>query len=206
MAAAESGASEGVMTAQAVQQKRSTQQLAARAAIAAGAQPVVIKVISTVSAKASASALMEYLGTRENEEGERENIPVFNQFGETIADAAGRAALVAEWTEGFKEPYSVSSCVTVSLVLKGEISDADLHEALNVAFGEKPFVYSRDGEKVDVYGVSDLTAGKLNAQIKARASGEGAVAYLAKAEDKMASALLNSGIEAVRRYQGRDGV
>jgi hypothetical protein len=195
-------ASEGVMTAQAVQQKRSTQQLAARAAIAAGAQPVVIKVISTVSAKASASALMEYLGTRENEEGERENIPVFNQFGESINDAAGRAALVAEWTEGFKEPYSVSSCVTVSLVLKGEISDAALHEALNVAFGEKPFVYSRDGEKVDVYGVSDLTAGKLNVQIRARASGEGTVAYLAKAEDKLAATFVNSGVEASVTIKG----
>ncbi len=199
------GASEGVLTAQAVKQKRSTEQLAARAAIAAGAQPVVIKVISTVSAKASASALMEYLGTRENEEGERENIPVFNQFGETIADAGGRAALVAEWTEGFKEPYSVSSCVTVSLVLKGEISDADLHEALNVAFGEKPFVYSRDGEKVDVYGVSDLTAGKLNAQIKARASGEVAIAYLAKAEERMAAALANSGVEAAVAIKGATG-
>jgi Relaxase/Mobilisation nuclease domain len=196
------GASEGVLTAQAVQQKRSTQQLAARAAIAAGAQPVVIKVISTVSAKASASALMEYLGTRENEEGERENIPVFNQFGETIADTAGRAALVAEWTEGFKEPYSVSSCVTVSLVLRGEISDADLHEALNVASGEKPFVYSRDGEKVDVYGVSDLTAGKLNVQIRARASGEGTVAYLAKAEDKLAAVLVSSGVEASVTIKG----
>jgi Relaxase/Mobilisation nuclease domain len=196
------GASEGVLTAQAVQQKRSTQQLAARAAIAAGAQPVVIKVISTVSAKASAGALMEYLGTRENEEGERENIPVFNQFGETIADTAGRAALVVEWTEGFKEPYSVSSCVTVSLVLKGKISDADLHEALNVASGEKPFVYSRDGEKVDVYGVSDLTAGKLNVQIGARASGEGAIAYLTKAEDKLAAVLVSSGVEASVTIKG----
>jgi Relaxase/Mobilisation nuclease domain len=195
-------ASERVLTAQAVQQKRSTQQLAARAAIAAGAQPVVIKVISTVSAKASASALMEYLGTRENEEGERENIPVFNQFGESISDAAGRAALVAEWTEGFKEPYSVSSCVTVSLVLKAEISDAALHDALNVAFGEKPFVYSRDGESVYVYGVSDLTAGKLNAQIKARTSGEGAIAYLAMAEDKMVSVLQKSGVEASVTIKG----
>ncbi len=195
-------ASEGVLTAQAVQQKRSTQQLAARAAIAAGAQPVVIKVISTVSAKASASALMEYLGTRENEEGERENIPVFNQFGESINDAAGRAALVAEWTEGFNEPYSVSSCVTVSLVLKGEISDAALHDALNVAFGEKPFVYSRDGDKVTVYGVSDLTAGKLNAQIKARTSDEEAIAYLVKAEDKMASALLKSAVEGTVTIKG----
>jgi Relaxase/Mobilisation nuclease domain len=195
-------ASEGVITVQAVQQKRSTQQLAARAAIAAGAQPVVIKVISTVSAKASASALMEYLGTRENEEGERENIPVFNQFGETIADAGGRAALVVEWTEGFKEPYSVSSCVTVSLTLKGEVSDAVLHEALNVAFGEKPFVYSRDGEKVDVYGVSDLTAGKLNAQIRARASGEGAIAYLTKAEDNLAAVLVSSGVEASVTIKG----
>jgi hypothetical protein len=195
-------ASEGVLTAQTVQQKRSTQQLAGRAAIAAGAQPVVIKVISTVSAKPSAGALMEYLGTRENEDGERENIPVFNQFGETIADAAGRAALVAEWTEGFKEPYSVSSCVTVSLTLKGEVSDAVLHEALNVAFGEKPFVYSRDGERVDVYGASDLTAGKLNAQIRARASGEGAVAYLAKAEDKLAAVLVSSGVEASVTIKG----
>jgi Relaxase/Mobilisation nuclease domain len=196
------GSSDGVLTPQAVQQKRSTQQLAARAAIAAGAQPVVIKVISTVSAKASASALMEYLGTRENEEGERENIPVFNQFGESIEDAAGRAALVAEWTEGFKEPYSVSSCITVSLVLKGEVSDAALHEALNVVFGEKPFVYSRDGESVDVYGVSNLTAGKLNAQMKARASGEGVIAYLAKAEDEMASALQKSGVEASVTIKG----
>jgi hypothetical protein len=86
--------------------------------------------------------------------------------------------------------------------LKGEISDAVLHEALNVAFGEKPFVYSRDGEKVDVYGVSDLAAGKLNAQIKARASGEGVVAYLAKAEDRLAAVFVRSGVEASVTIKG----
>ena len=75
--------------------------------------------------------------------------------------------------------------------MKGEISNAALH-----------VVYSRASESVDVYGVSDLTAAKLNAQIKALVSGEGAIAYLVKTEDTITSALLKSGIEASVTIKG----
>jgi hypothetical protein len=188
--------------ARAIDQKRITQEMAARAAIAAGAQPVVIKIISTVSSKGSASTLMEYLGTRENEQGARENIPVFNQFGNSIDDAVGRAALVAEWTQTFKEPYSVSSCVTVLLDMKNEASNAVLHQSLGAAFEGKPFVYSRDGNTVEVYGVTELVAGRLNAEIKARTGGNASHAYLAKAEGKIVSALAASGFEVSVTIKG----
>jgi hypothetical protein len=184
------------VTARSISQKRITQEMAARAAIAAGAQPVVIKIISTVSSKGSASTLVEYLGTRENEIGARDSIPVFNQFGNSIDDGIGRAALVAEWTQTFKEPYSVSSCVTVSLAMKNEASDAALYQSLGAAFEGKPFVYSRDGNTVEVYGVTELVAGRLNAEIKARAGGSASQPYLARAEAKIVSALAASGFEA----------
>lgn len=184
------------VTARSIGQQRITQEIAARAAIAAGAQPVVIKIISTVSSKGSASTLVEYLGTRENEIGARENIPVFNQFGNSIDDAVGRAALVAEWTQTFKEPYSVSSCVAVNVEIKNEVSDAVLHQSLSAAFEGKPFVYSRDGNTVEVYGVTELVAGRLNAEIKARSGGNASPAYLAKAESKIVSGLAASGVEA----------
>jgi Relaxase/Mobilisation nuclease domain len=186
----------GGASARVVEQKRITQQMAARAAIAAGAQPVVIKIISTVSSKGSANTLMEYLGTRETEMGIRENIPVFNHFGNSIDDAIGRAVLVAEWTQTFKEPYSVSCCVTVLLEMKNEASDAVLHQSLGAAFEGKPFVYSRDGNTVEVYGVTELVAGRLNAEIKARTGGNASQTYLVKAESKIVSALAASGFEA----------
>jgi hypothetical protein len=50
---------------------RASAETVSRAAIAAGAQPVVIKVTSTVSSRASAAGLMTYLGTREVETEKR---------------------------------------------------------------------------------------------------------------------------------------
>ena len=192
----------GGASARAISQKRITQEMAARAAIAAGAQPVVIKIISTVSSKGSASTLVEYLGTRENEIGARENIPVFNQFGNSVDDASGRARLVAEWTQTFKEPYSVSACVTVNLEIKNEVSDAVLHQSLGAAFEGKPFVFSRDGNTVEVYGVTELIAGRLNAEIKARAGGSASQPYLAKAEARIVSLLETFSVEASITIKG----
>ena len=64
--------------------------VASRAALSAGAQPVVIKVTSTVSSRASAAGLLTYLGTRdaENENGKKEkvDIPVVEVEGEHCRD------------------------------------------------------------------------------------------------------------------------
>jgi hypothetical protein len=75
---------------------RASAEAASRAAIAAGAQPVVIKVTSTVSSRASAAGLMTYLGTREveKENGEKGkvDISIYDQDGVAISSREDRAA------------------------------------------------------------------------------------------------------------------
>ncbi|TIP78764.1 MAG: hypothetical protein E5X60_39205, partial [Mesorhizobium sp.] len=60
------------------------QAIAARAAIAAGAQPAVFKVISTAGTKGAAGALLEYLGTRPDEDGKKHDIEVFTSAGLSV--------------------------------------------------------------------------------------------------------------------------
>ena len=88
---------------------RAAAETASRAAIAAGAQPVVIKVTSTVSSRASAAGLMTYLGTREieKENGEKGkvDIPIYDQDGVTLSSGEDRVAGLAEWAADFREAY-----------------------------------------------------------------------------------------------------
>jgi len=182
-------------------------EVASRAALAAGAQPVVIKVTSTVSSRASAAGLLTYLGTREieNENGQKEkvDISVVDQDGIAIASREGRAAVLADWTAEFREPYAVNAVATISITFAGPIGDDDLHEGLNAAFGSRPFLYSRrpDGE-VSVYTVTDLPAGKLAVALKAREKGGGSVRLAETAEAGLAARLADAGRRAEVRILG----
>lgn len=187
--------------------KRASADSTSRAAIAAGAQPVVIKVTSTVSRRASAAGLMTYLGTREveKENGEKgkADIPIFDQDGIAIASRAERAAALQGWLSEFREPYALDAVATLSIKLADPVGDEELHEALNAAFGAKPFLYSRhqDGS-VSVYAVTSLPAKKIAGALRAREKDEGPTRTLDKAEEDIAGKMSDAGVLAEVRIVG----
>ncbi|RWG05713.1 MAG: hypothetical protein EOQ38_03550, partial [Mesorhizobium sp.] len=56
---------------------REARAVAARATYAAGAQPAVFKVLSSAANGRQAGALLAYVGTRANEQGEKRDIEIF---------------------------------------------------------------------------------------------------------------------------------
>ncbi|MGQ3212354.1 relaxase/mobilization nuclease domain-containing protein [Shinella sp.] len=181
--------------------KQASAESTSRAAIAGGAQPVVIKVTSTVSSRASAAGLMTYLGTREveKENGEegKADIPIFDQDGVAIASREERAAVLQGWISEFREPYALDAVATMSIKLGDALSDEELHDALNAAFGAKPFLYSRrqDGN-VSVYAVTNLPAKKLAGALRAREKDDGPARTLDKAEADIAGKMSDAGVMA----------
>lgn len=187
--------------------KQASAESISRAAIAARAQPVVIKVTSTVSSRASAAGLMTYLGAREveKENGEKgkADIPIFDQDGVAIASRADRAAALQGWLSEFREPYALDAVATLSIKLADALSDEELHDALNAAFGAKPFLYSchQDGS-VSVYAVTSLPAKKIAGALRAREKGQGPARMLEKAEADIAGKMSDAGVFAEVRIVG----
>ncbi|MDG4676242.1 relaxase/mobilization nuclease domain-containing protein [Shinella sp. 838] len=186
---------------------RASAETTSRAAIAAGAQPVVIKVTSTVSSRASAAGLMTYLGTREveKENGEKGkvDISIYDQDGVAISSREDRTAALAEWTADFREAYAVNALATFSMKLADEVDDAALHDALNGVFSSKPFLYSRhpDGQ-VSVFAVTDLPAKRIASALKAREKGEGPARVVENAEADFVRRLVDAGVSAEVRVLG----
>ncbi|MCO5153989.1 MULTISPECIES: relaxase/mobilization nuclease domain-containing protein [unclassified Shinella] len=186
---------------------RASAETASRGAIAAGAQPVVVKVTSTVSSRASAAGLMTYLGTREveNENGEngKVDISIYDQDGVAISSREDRAAALAEWAADFRETYAVNALATFSMKLADEVDDAALHDALNAAFSSKPFLYSRHADgQVSVFAVTDLPAKRIAGALKAREKGEGPARAVENAEAAFARRLADAGVSAEVRVLG----
>ncbi|WP_075293088.1 relaxase/mobilization nuclease domain-containing protein [Pararhizobium arenae] len=187
--------------------KPASAQSTSRAAIAAGAQPVVIKVTSTVSSRASAAGLMTYLGTREveKENGEKgkADIPIFDQEGRAIASREQRAAALQDWLSEFREPYAVDAVATLSIKLAEAVGNDTLHDALNAAFATRPFLYSRhpDGS-VSVYAVTNLPAKKIAGALRTRKKEEGPARMLDKAEADIAGRMSHAGVLATVRIVG----
>ena len=187
--------------------KQASAESTSRAAIAAGAQPVVIKVTSTVSSRASAAGLMTYLGTREVEKENgatgKADIPIFDQDGIAIASREERAAALQGWLSEFREPYALDAVATLSIKLADAISDEALHDALNAAFGAKPFLYShhQDGS-VSIYAVTNLPAKKVAGALRAREKEEGPARTLDKAEADIAGRMSDAGVFAEVRIVG----
>lgn len=186
---------------------RSATEIASRAALAAGAQPVVIKVTSTVSSQTSAASLMTYLGMREveKESGEKKkiDIPIYDQDGLAIASREDRAATLARWGTDFREAYAVNALATLSISLLATVDDDALHNALNATFGSKPFLCSRhpDG-MVSVYAVTALPAKKIADALKARENGTGPVRTVENAEADFGRRLADAGVSAEVRILG----
>jgi len=180
---------------------RSSAEAASRAAIAAGAQPAVIKVTSTVSSRASAAGLMTYLGTREveKENGEKGkvDIPIYDQNGLAIASREERANTLTEWGADFREAYAVDALTTFSITFTDPIDDTAHHDALNATFGPKPFLYSRHPNgKLSVYAVTDLPAKKIAGALRDREKGEGPGRAVENAEADFVRRLAGAGVSA----------
>ncbi|MCW0001563.1 relaxase/mobilization nuclease domain-containing protein [Pararhizobium sp. YC-54] len=186
---------------------RASVEAASRAALAAGAQPVVIKVTSTVSSRASAAGLLTYLGTREteSEDGEKQkvDIPILDQDGVALASREDRAAVLADWVSEFREAYAVNAVATLSMTIDESVADDDLHDALNATFGSKPFLYARrPNGQVSVYAVTDLSAKKIAGALEARESGQGSARAVEDAETDFERRLAGAGIAADVRILG----
>lgn len=136
--------------------------VAARAGYAAGAQPAVFKVMpNPPSTKEAAARLINYLGRREDEKGEKHDIDIFDEDGQVLATGAARKAFLETFCETFEPPLENTNFIEVRFELARDVTDVGLRDALNKSFGSKPFVYARDGQAVEVYAHVEERAGPL---------------------------------------------
>ncbi|RUW69877.1 hypothetical protein, partial [Mesorhizobium sp. M1E.F.Ca.ET.063.01.1.1] len=124
---------------------REARAVAARAAYAAGAQPAVFKILSSAANGKQAGALLAYIGTRANEQGEKRDIEIFTDSGQGLANAQDRRGFLHQVTETFQAQLENTNFIEVRFELAGDVTDDALGQALNGAFGSKPFVYARTG-------------------------------------------------------------
>ena len=79
--------------------------VAARAGYAAGAQPAVFKVMpNPPSNKEAAARLLNYIGKREDEKGEKHDIEIFDEDGQVLATGGARKAFLETFCETFEPP------------------------------------------------------------------------------------------------------
>ncbi|CAM5333096.1 hypothetical protein ATER59S_00316 [Aquamicrobium terrae] len=136
--------------------------VAARAGYAAGAQPAVFKVMPKPPSTSEAAArLINYLGRRDNENGEKHDIDIFDEDGQVLATSADRKAFLKTFCETFEPPLENTNFIEVRFELAGDVSNDALRGALNQAFGSKPFVYARQGHVVEIYAHVEERAGPL---------------------------------------------
>ncbi|MER9375500.1 relaxase/mobilization nuclease domain-containing protein [Mesorhizobium sp. M0491] len=170
------------------------QAIAARAGIAAGAQPAVFKVISTAGTKGAAGALLEYLGTRPDEDGKKHDIEVFTNSGLSVESREQRRSLLEEWQEDFRESFQNTNFVEVDVELSGDPGRDELHDALNAAFGSKPFVYARAGSTVKVYAYTGMKAAALAKALQKADHENGRGGVLQRADDGITARLNDAGV------------
>ncbi|MER9349805.1 relaxase/mobilization nuclease domain-containing protein [Mesorhizobium sp. M0227] len=170
------------------------QAIAARAGIAAGAQPAVFKVISTAGTKGAAGALLEYLGTRPDEDGKKHDIEVFTNSGLSVESREQRRSLLEEWQEDFRESFQNTNFVEVDVELSGDPGRDELHDALNAAFGSKPFVYARAGSTVKVYAYTGMKAAALAKALQKVDHENGRGGVLQRADDGITARLNDAGV------------
>ncbi|MER8473624.1 relaxase/mobilization nuclease domain-containing protein [Mesorhizobium sp. M1328] len=170
--------------------------VAARAGYAAGAQPAVLKVMpNPPSTKEAAARLLNYIGKREDEKGEKHDIEIFNEDGQVLATGSARKAFLETFCETFEPPLENTNFIEVRFDLAGEVTDAAMSEALNKAFGAKPFIYARGGQGVEVYADTDERAGPL-ARVLAGGRENSRSKALDKIEARLAEAMGAAGVVA----------
>jgi len=170
--------------------------VAARAGYAAGAQPAVFKVMpNPPSTREAAARLLNYIGKREDEKGEKHDIEIFDEDGKVLVTGGARKAFLETFCETFEPPLENTNFIEVRFELAGEVTDAALSEALNKAFGSKPFIYARDGEAVEVYAHTDERAGPL-AKVLAGGRENSRSKALDKIEARLSEAMEAAGVVA----------
>ncbi|PZV40142.1 relaxase/mobilization nuclease domain-containing protein [Mesorhizobium kowhaii] len=170
--------------------------VAARAGYAAGAQPAVFKVMpNPPSTKEAAARLLNYIGKREDEKGEKHDIEIFDEDGQVLAAGRARKAFLETFCETFEPPLENTNFIEVRFELDGEVTDAALGEALNKAFGAKPFIYAQDGQAVEVYAHTDERAGPL-ARVLAGGRENSRSKALDKIEARLSEAMGAAGVVA----------
>ncbi|MER9216789.1 relaxase/mobilization nuclease domain-containing protein [Mesorhizobium sp. M0663] len=170
--------------------------MAARAGYVAGAQPAVFKVMANPpSTKEAAARLLNYIGKRDDEKGEKHDIEIFDEDGQVLATGAARKAFLATFCETFEPPLENTNFIEARFDLAGEVSDAALSEALNKAFGAKPFLYAQDGQTVQVYAHTDERAGPL-AKVLAGGRENSRSKALDKIEARLSEAMGAAGLVA----------
>ncbi|RWQ62555.1 MAG: hypothetical protein EOS86_29550 [Mesorhizobium sp.] len=170
--------------------------VAARAGYAAGAQPAVFKVMpNPPSTKEAAARLLNYIGKREDEKGEKHDIEIFDEDGQVLATGGARKAFLETFCETFEPPLENTNFMEVRFELAGEVTDAALSGALKKAFGTKPFIYAQDGESVEVYAHTDERAGPL-AKVLAGGRENSRSKALDKIEARLSEAMGAAGVVA----------
>ncbi|MER8672208.1 relaxase/mobilization nuclease domain-containing protein [Mesorhizobium sp. M1156] len=170
--------------------------VAARAGYAAGAQPAVFKVMpNPPSTKEAAARLLNYIGKREDEKGEKHDIEILDEDGQVLATGGARKAFLETFCETFEPPLENTNFIEARFDLAGEVSDAALSEALNKAFGAKPFIYAQDGQTVQVYAHTDERAGPL-AKVLAGGRENSRSKALDKIEARLSEAMGAAGLVA----------
>ncbi|TIN73825.1 MAG: hypothetical protein E5Y30_00475 [Mesorhizobium sp.] len=142
-----------------------------------------------------AGALLAYIGTRANEQGEKRDIEIFTDSGQGLANAQDRRGFLHQFTETFQAQLENTNFIEVRFGLAGDVTDEALGEALNAAFGSKPFVYARTGDSVAVYGHTGERAGPL-AKILAAGRANSRGKALDKVEADLREAMGKAGIRA----------
>ncbi|MES0183140.1 relaxase/mobilization nuclease domain-containing protein [Mesorhizobium sp. C386A] len=170
--------------------------VAARAGYAAGAQPAVFKVMpNPPSTREAAARLLNYIGKRDDEKGEKHDIEIFDEDGQVLATGGARKAFLETFCETFEPPLENTNFIEVRFELAGEVTDAALSEALKTAFGSKPFIYAQDGQAVAVYAHTDERAGPL-ARVLAGGRENSRSKALDKIEARLSEAMGAAGVVA----------
>lgn len=170
--------------------------VAARAGYAAGAQPAVFKVMpNPPSTKEAAARLLNYIGKREDEKGEKQDIKIFDDDGQVLATGGARKAFLETFCETFEPPLENTNFLEVRFELADEVTGAALGEALKKAFGAKPLIYAQDGQTVRVYAHTDERAGPL-ARVLAGGRENSRSKALDKIEARLSEAMGAAGVVA----------
>lgn len=170
--------------------------VAARAGYAAGAQPAVFKVMpNPPSTREAAARLLNYIGKREDEKGDKHDIEIFDEDGQVLATGGARKAFLETFCKTFEPPLENTNFLEVRFELASEVTDAALSEALNKAFGAKPFIYAQDGNTVEVYAHTDERAGPL-AKVLAGGRDNSRSKALDKIEARLSEAMGEAGVVA----------
>jgi hypothetical protein len=169
------------------------------AAVALGAQPAVVKVVSGAGGRGRVRALMTYVGTRESEPGEgrgeaeRQDIPLRDERGQLVLGAAVREAVLASWEESFDQRTLSRDVGRFEITVPaGTIAPERLREALGEAFAGRALAFA----------VEPRGSGQETAHVAVILTGKGRwmspdPKTLGRIEQTLAASLADAGSELV---------